>query len=53
MRILQKAEVGKHHFHELRMTKITELDQNGHSLEKIAEFAGHTSTKSTEGYIVK
>jgi integrase len=51
-RILKRAEVAQHHFHELRVTRISELDANGHDLKAIAEFAGHTSTKSTEGYIV-
>jgi integrase len=52
-RILKRAGVGDHHFHELRSTKLTELHNAGSNIVAIAEFAGHTSTKTTEGYITK
>lgn len=51
-RILKNAGVSKHHFHELRITKVTEMNRSGSTIEEIAQFAGHSSTKSTEGYII-
>lgn len=51
-RILRKAGIENHHFHELRATRITELSQAGQDIKYIAGFAGHSSTKTTELYIV-
>lgn len=52
-RLLQYAGIdaaGKS-FHSLRHTALTRWDAQGFSLEQCADFAGHTSTKTTQGYI--
>lgn len=50
-RILKEAGLEHHIFHEMRATKLTEIVNNGGSLEEAREFAGHTSTSTTKGYI--
>lgn len=50
-RILDEAGVEEHSFHDLRHTLATELNVHGNSLEEIAKALGHTSIKSTKGYI--
>lgn len=52
-RILKKAGVHNHTFHELRSSKITELVNQGKTVEFAARFAGHSDTRTTETYIVK
>lgn len=52
-RLLERAGVkgpGKS-FHSLRHTALTRWDAQGFSLEECADFAGHTSTKTTQSYI--
>lgn len=51
-RILDASGVKGHIFHELRATRATEMNDAGKSKESIAKELGHTSTKTTEGYIV-
>lgn len=50
-RILAKAGVHGHSFHDLRHTLATELKVKGSSLEEIAKALGHASTSTTEGYV--
>lgn len=50
-RILEACRITGHSFHDLRHTLITELVSNGMSITNAAKVAGHTSTKSTEGYV--
>lgn len=51
-RILKRAGIQSHHFHELRATKLSELSTAGIPIAKIAGFAGHSSEKTTAGYII-
>lgn len=50
-RILKKAGVSNHHFHELRKTALTKFMESGRSLKETAEYAGHTSENTTRGYL--
>lgn len=52
-RLLKAAGIQGHWFHELRATRATEMASEGHSTGEIAKELGHTSTTTTEGYIVK
>jgi len=52
-RILKRAGVANHHYHELRATAITEKHTAGQSMKLIAAFAGHGSESSTAGYITE
>lgn len=51
-RILKRAGVSNHHFHELRSEKLTELHECGKPIESVAAFAGHKSTSTTKTYII-
>lgn len=51
-RLLKRAGITSHHFHELRATRITEMSSSGSSIKEIAAFAGHSSERSTVGYII-
>ena len=50
-RLLAKCEIKGKSFHCLRHTCITRWSKRGETLETIAEKAGHSNTKTTEGYI--
>jgi integrase len=51
MRILDALKIEGHSFHDFRHTRLSELVRNGMSLTDAAAVAGHTSTKTTQGYI--
>ena len=42
---------GRKSFHSLRHTAITRWERIGFSLSQCAEYAGHSSTKTTKGYV--
>jgi integrase len=50
-RILQRLGIENRSFHGLRHHAITRWHKAGFKLELCADFAGHTSTKVTQGYI--
>lgn len=50
-RLCDKAGIAGKSFHSLRHTNATGLVQAGQSLEVIADRLGHSSTKTTQGYV--
>ena len=52
-RICDELNVGGRSFHCLRHSFITRLSNEGFTLEEIGKVVGHSSTKTTEGYVHK
>jgi integrase len=50
-RIVEKCDIKGKSFHCIRHTCITRWSKEGKTLESIAELAGHSNTKTTEGYV--
>ena len=50
-RLLARCGITNRSFHSLRHAAITRWSKVGFTLEQCAEFAGHSNTKTTEGYI--
>ena len=50
-RLCKKAGIKGKSFHGLRHARISEWSKAGFSLDQCAEFAGHKSTRTTEGYV--
>ena len=50
-RICERLEIYDRSFHCLRHSCITRLAKAGVSLEQIGKAVGHSSTKTTEGYV--
>jgi len=50
-RLCQKAGIEGKSFHSLRHSRISEWKKAGFSLDECRDYAGHKSTKTTEGYV--
>jgi len=50
-RILERLGIKGRSFHSLRHAAITRWDKAGFTLDQCAEYAGHSSTKTTKGYV--
>jgi integrase len=52
-RLCERLEIYDRSFHCLRHTCITRMEKQGISLEEIGKAVGHSSTKTTQGYVHK
>ena len=52
-RLCERLEIYDRSFHCLRHTCITRMERQGISLEEIGKAVGHSSTKTTQGYVHK